>query len=127
MGEMIIAVLLPRLGCADFGYLKNFSEGFVVGVEIPGFAICESDMKSLTLILPVKRQTALQLNTKDIARNVEGDEIGPVPVVGQPECDKSVIRQNSGHLLKIKVFLLARVEIPISDLAMFHAGTSGKV
>jgi len=94
-------------------------------VQIPGLAISEGDKKAPFLILAIERQSALQLNTENIARNVERNEIGALPVIRYPKDYKPVVCKNGRDLLKIIIFLLTRIEILVFNLLKLHTSSLG--
>ena len=99
-----------------------------MGKEIPAIGIRKGDPDLLPLILPVKTQTALELNLEEpISGNMLRNEISPLPVVGKPVSHIAVVREHRGELLVVEIFLLPGVERGIGDGEEYGGHGTGRL
>ncbi len=75
-------------------------------VEIPSLAVRKCDVETIVPILLEKCEPALQLNAKDLAGDVESDEICTLPIISQSEGDKPVVSEDRRDLLEVEVLQL---------------------
>src|SRR5690554_4437971 len=93
-------------------------------VKIQIIAMKKGNVDSFPLVFSINDQTPLKLHfQKRLAVDMHRYEICALPVVGQPDAVKAVVSQPCCDLLKIVVFLLARVEIDIGDTREHQALT----
>lgn len=63
-------------------------------------------MKVFALILSVKAETTLELNSEKLTVDVLRNQVSTLPVIGESERDKAVIGEDGGELLIVEVLLL---------------------